>query len=187
MKLSKTVVGYTITIIIFIVHSIDNSLHYYSWMGLVNKYLSEIILLIITSSWFVFDTLLWKLPLIDKINGIPPNISGKWNVEIESSYDNKKIQGVCTIKQTFSNLRISINFNENSYSTTSFYHFEKEGEFWFLCYGYKANPSIKNNGSSHFGFGKVKIGKNRLSGNYVNDNINRETYGKVVYTRINSK
>ena len=133
--------------------------------------------------YYLFNNFIWtlckKIPFLNDI--IPPNISGKWNGFIFSSYTKREKKVKFTIKQTFSSCKISIDTNEIT-SDSLCANWIKEGDTFYLIYNYRT--SLKNLGNytnpSQYGTAKIALNGNKIEGNYW---TSRNTVGTINLTK----
>lgn len=139
---------------------------------------------IVCTFYYVFNNFLWtlfkKIPFLNDI--IPPNINGKWNGFIFSSYTKREKKVNFTIKQTFSSCKISIDTNEIT-SDSLCANWIKEGDTFYLIYNYRT--SLKNLGNSstnpsQYGTAKIALNGDKIEGDYW---TSRNTVGTINLTK----
>lgn len=141
----------------------------------------------------VFDKFLWKWRFLFKLGIVKtPNISGKWEGNLSSSYhDFKEEMPACiVIKQTWSSILISGNFNQSkSYSISANLETNNGGRT-VLRYVYtNENNLAKSNGtmSSHSGLTTLEFTLNEgiTEGKYYNEPPQNVNYGTLHLTKKN--
>jgi hypothetical protein len=110
-----------------------------------------------------------------------PDLSGSYNVEIQSSYKGGTISKArIIIKQTFDS--IMINFKaEQSISTASSCHIDNSKLEIQLVYTYlNDGNAIDNKNKTHVGTAVLFFDENKkIDGYYYNNGKDRSTYGKI--------
>lgn len=150
-------------------------------------------LAVLSSSFWIFDKYLWKRWPFSELGG-RPDLSGTWQVELHSSYQNPRtgqrrpiVNGYLAVRQTYTTLSIRLMTKEaESFLVAS--SVEKQPDGTTYIYGvYQSDPSILLRGivsEIHYGSFKYKIVGNpvyELIGHYWTD---RHTSGSVkVYNR----
>jgi hypothetical protein len=133
---------------------------------------------------FLLENYLWKLKFVNKIFVLPPDINGRFEGEIESSFNNNKHDIVIEIKQKL--FSISINLYTNKSSSYSFVaSIDKDShDYWNLYYAYTSDPITISDDADmnrHDGFAIIKILDNgkKIDGYYFNNPRYRGTHGNI--------
>lgn len=144
---------------------------------------------------FFFEKHLWKISFIQKIGLVKvPNLNGKWDGYILSSYNHHKKQTKATIEifQTWTKIKIKLSTeNSVSYSQSASLLIDTPYAA-VLSYDYSNEPvsnAVKTM-NSHRGMARhnyvVSKEKETLDGDYYTGR-GRATYGSLFFTRISSK
>lgn len=130
---------------------------------------------------------LWKLPLLNKIHGVP-NVNGRYKGKIFSSYNGQETEYECflELKQTLTNLSVSLFTSRSSSYSLIANMIKNEHENWGLAYIYSNTPKTTQQSDSdmrcHQGFATFDIFGKKLEGNYFNHSRERQTYGLIKVT-----
>lgn len=139
----------------------------------------------------LYESYLWKICPFRYIHQIP-DINGRYEGEIESSLDNNKYKIALEIKQTLSNVLVSL-YSEKSSSASFISNIAKNNhDNWVLSYIYRNNPKTVAGDLDmriHDGFASLEIFDNgqKLSGTYFNDSRERKTHGLLTCSFIDKK
>jgi hypothetical protein len=144
---------------------------------------------------FFFEKRLWKISLIQKIGLVKvPNLSGKWDGYILSSYDHheKKIKATIEIFQTWTKIKIILRAeNSVSYSQTASLLITPPDAV-VISYEYSNEPVSKavKTMNNHRGMARhnyvVSKEKETLNGEYFTGR-GRMTHGSLIFRRDSSK
>lgn len=144
---------------------------------------------------FFFDKRLWKISLIRKIGLVKvPNLNGKWNGYILSSYDHheKQIKATIEIFQTWTTIKIKLSTdNSVSYSQTASMLINPP-DAAMLSYDYSNEPMSKaiNTMNAHRGMARHNYAmtkeKETLDGEYFTGR-GRMTHGLLFFIRASCK
>lgn len=134
----------------------------------------------------LFNFCIWKWPLFHSWLIWIPNLNGKWDCNIETTYEEKrkKVNAVVTIKQTFTSIYVLMETKESK-STSKNGLLERDngtGQV-ILSYVYENIPSVQIRERSQIHFGAVRLeikDKNTVEGEYWTD---RKSLGTLALTR----
>ena len=134
----------------------------------------------------LFNYWIWKLPLLHSWLIWTPNLNGKWDCSIETTYDEKrkKVNATVTIKQTFTSIYVLMETKESkSTSKNGLLERDKGTEQVILTYVYENIPSVQIRERSQIHFGAVRLvvkDKDTVEGEYWTD---RKSVGTIALTR----
>lgn len=141
---------------------------------------------------FFFDKWLWKISLIRKMGLVKvPNLSGKWDGTVLSSYNHHETQIKATIDiyQTWTKIKIKLSTdNSVSYSQTASVLIASPDAV-ILSYDYSNEPVSKavKTMNAHRGMARhnyiVNKEKETLDGNYFTGR-GRTTFGSLFFVRV---
>ena len=133
--------------------------------------------------FWLFNKWLWKWwSWFGLINF--PNLNGKWEGILKSSYDNfkNKLSATLIIKQTATNIKIQGEFNQSESSSSSAHFDWNEFDNRIVLYYFYQNKPNNNQEKLHQHDGAMKLvynkDKKKLLGNYLNGK-DRNTYGEI--------
>lgn len=134
--------------------------------------------------FWLFESFLWRLPPIRQLLKIP-FIAGRYEGELESSYDGNKYPIVVEVNQTLLNVKVNLyTERSSSYSIMSGIGTNGAGNN-LLAYAYKNTPvtvSTDEDMKSHDGFAVLEIFKDtvvQLRGTYYNNPRDRGRHGVI--------
>jgi hypothetical protein len=142
--------------------------------------------------WMIFISWAWKFKIFYPWLVPFPNLSGEWEGELTSNWNNKSLAPIpteVTISQTFFNIQVQIKTGESkSFSIGASFDIDTNRGLRQLFYSYlnTPKPSVRDRSEIHFGttrleFKGFKI--NELEGEYW---TSRETTGELRLKRKNS-
>jgi hypothetical protein len=146
--------------------------------------------------YFLFNLLVWKVPLFRKVFNFP-NLDGEWDCSGKSTNNKLKKQfdwkGTVTIKQNWDKILITLRTNNstsNSLSTTGgIKHYAGMG--YKLSYHYENNPSANSDEdlNKHEGFCILTFSEDgkTAEGCYFNNAKDRQSYGEMKLERKKGK
>ncbi|MFA4995636.1 MAG: hypothetical protein WC536_00650 [Patescibacteria group bacterium] len=150
-------------------------------------------LLILLLFFWLFNVYLWKLPLIKKLVGIP-NVNGRYEGFLTSSYDKEKTKypTVIEIKQSLTSIKVNL-YTQRSGSYNLIANIcRNNNENHELVYVYQnrtSAPAPDDDMRDHTGTALLAI-LNRgseLNGNYFNNPRERGRHGNINVKRTTSK
>ncbi len=134
----------------------------------------------------LFNCWIWKLPVLHPLLIWTPNLNGKWDCIIETTYEGKKkkINATATIKQTFASIYVLMETKESkSTSKNGLLERDKGTGQVILSYVYENIPGVQIRERSQIHFGAVRLevkNKNTVEGEYWTD---RKSIGTLALTR----
>jgi len=139
--------------------------------------------------WMIFINWAWKLKVFYSWLVPFPNLSGQWEGELISNWNNKSLDPIpiqVTIKQTFFNIQIQIQTGESkSYSTGASFDIDSDRGLQQLYYSYlnTPKPSVRERSEMHYGTTRLEFNGfkvNEMEGEYW---TSRETTGEIKLIR----
>ena len=155
-----------VSILNFILRSI-NHYWFYSYLDTVGVLSAYIFL------YSIFNNYAWKWSIFKFFKIVDfPNLSGRWEGNFKSSFNDKKMKSYLEIQQTFSNINIDL-FCKESYSQSLIADFIKLSTGGTeLHYEYHNEPNVGSAKTMHGHDGVVKLkyrlDNNSLGGSYYN-------------------
>lgn len=145
---------------------------------------------VLTVALVAFDRLLWRLPWLSKLHGVP-NLNGTWIGHVDSlrltPEDSKKtpIRGAIVVRQTYTSLYVRMfTAEQTSVSVAAGLESEADGRV-VMNYLYRSEPqlSVQDRSRIHYGGARCAlIGEaNELDGSYWTD---RNSKGELKFLRI---
>jgi hypothetical protein len=170
-----------------------NFFHYLLSVGVFEAPTTVIILFLF---FWLFNNLLWKIPGVVDVLGIP-NINGRYSGELVSSHtENKEQNGtypvIIEIKQTLTTISVYL-YTERSCSYSMIASLCKNyNNNHELVYVYQNKTSAMESDSDmrdHHGTAFLQVFEKgvSLTGNYFNNPRERGRYGKITVRRISRK
>ena len=179
-------------LLILAVISIVFSWIFYKTLGYYNLSLpwwfeSPSVLFFYGLSFVIFDKWLWKY--FKKINLIKtPNLSGEWNGNLKSSFDDHSSEVKATLKifQTWTMIKILLTTDQSSSYSESASVIINVPEGKYLSYQYVNNPKPDAIKTMHIHRGTVRLvfdkKKNTLKGEYYSGR-DRQNFGSICFVR----
>lgn len=143
---------------------------------------------VLVGLWTLWDSLLWRLPVAQRLKSSPANVRGTWAGELVSDWRDSQTPTVVgarrvylVIRQTASKLHVSLLTDESQSASTAASLVRSDHET-LLCYIYVDTPSRANREQGnqiHDGAGLLRVvGKpaTRLTGDYW---TSRKTGGEL--------
>lgn len=127
-----------------------------------------------TITW-LYEKWIWKCPFCLRIHGIP-NLNGKWEGGLTSSFDGKTIPMEMDIRQTWSKISFQSTFtqtNSISYSNVAAIYVDGNNGVE-ISFAFRNNSySVPNKTQSYDGYNILKlVEKNKIKARYFNDRDN---------------
>ncbi|HHW6793262.1 TPA: hypothetical protein ACU2YK_002666 [Staphylococcus aureus] len=138
----------------------------------------------------LFDKFIWKWKILNKLGIIKiPNLNGRWEGQFQSSYYDFKenLPVSLIIEQSWSKICIKGKFNHSKSSSNTASIKVNLGKEIKLLYSYynDKKPEYYNLGTSnHRGYANLEIYENAMEGNYFNDPINNDNWGKMKLEKV---
>ncbi|QTE21094.1 hypothetical protein [Polaribacter cellanae] len=135
--------------------------------------------------WTLFINWAWKFKIFYPWLVPFPNLSGKWEGELISNWDNKSLDPIPTkviINQTFFNVQVQIQTGESkSFSTGASFDIDTDRGLQQLFYSYlnTPKPSVRERSEIHYGTTRLEFKGfkvDELEGEYW---TSRETTGEL--------
>ena len=179
-------------LLILAVISIVFSWIFYKTLGYYNLSLpwwfeSPSVLFFYGLSFVIFDKWLWKY--FKKINLTKtPNLSGEWNGNLKSSFDDHSSEVKATLKifQTWTMIKILLTTDQSSSYSESASVIINVPEGKYLSYQYVNNPKPDAIKTMHIHRGTVRLvfdeKKNTLKGEYYSGR-DRQNFGSICFVR----
>jgi hypothetical protein len=123
-----------------------NILKYFAEMGIVEVPTAVMLLLVL---FWLIDKWLWRIKGLSKLLSIPPDINGRYNGDLVSSYDKDKniektYKIILEIKQSLTNIKINL-YTKNSCSYSIVSSIGKNNQDnWELSYLYQSKTNTVN-------------------------------------------
>ncbi len=145
---------------------------------------------LISIFFWIYESYVWKIWPIHYLHKMP-RISGRYQGEVESSYDGNKYPIILEIQQSLLNVSVRLYTpRSSSFSVMASIGTNANGNR-FLAYVYKNTPSTVSSDldmRTHNGSASLEIFKKgkELEGSYYNDTRDRGRYGKLSCKRVSS-
>ncbi|EXI08889.1 hypothetical protein APD05_08345 [Acinetobacter nosocomialis] len=162
-------------------------IEYFAWFPNIPNFISTAILtaLLFFVIYYSFNHWIWKVKYISKFLKFP-NISGDWNCNGISSFEEFSWTAKIKITQTWDRLRIVFITENSSSESVSAAIIYDDIKGYTLVYNYRNQPDSLDDEhlKTHIGFVELKLDldKNQAIGNYYNVS-GRKTFGKFIWTR----
>jgi hypothetical protein len=187
MNIYQKTLFYFSLFVLVIVISLE---HQYSAMGIYKS--APMVLTILNAAVFVFDRLLWKIPILHPWFVPNPNLNGTFKGNLQSSWvdpttDLRKslIDTFVVVRQTAFTIHIRLYTAESeSISLSSSFIKSDDGSQYLMCmYRNEPKQSARSQSPIHYGSCSLKISHNhlQLTGMYWTD---RKTVGDMSFSRI---
>lgn len=181
-KILKYILMFTFSIIYILKYCFIININDYDFNNLYKDLISDLPNAI-SLTWLlyvIYEKFIWKFNPLESI----PVLKKRYNVEINSSFDNKKYKGTAEVKQTKSKVQIKIKTKESQSVSIMSEIINDSGQLR-LIYSYRNEPKINLRDSSkiHYGTTILYLNKNTdtLEGEYFTD---RDTKGLIKFKLI---
>jgi len=137
--------------------------------------------------FWIYEMFIWRIPGIPYLHS-RPDLNGRYEGNVESSYDGAKYPIVLEIEQTLLSVQVRV-FTERSASASLIADIGKNDRGNdVLVYAYRNIPQTVTSDTdmrAHDGFAQLEVfpTEGRVRGKYFNDNRERPTYGVLSVER----